>query len=452
MDAESQDQGMDCEPRKSIRYKLVRETKRVLNQIRSLGKPGRLSALVYTAPVGAQDRPLVVQPTGHNSPIGRRVLIMIGEAEGTFYNYQGRALCRALENIGANGYQLRTPRALKIDQLPPESILDAIHRYGATDVMTINIPPAVALRGAPLPAGVLWHTWVQDLFDAGLHTPRAEGEVRWNWVKRWGEPYLLPATEHGRFYQDPDGYDVDVCFCGLYATEPLRLRGAPRKQRRIGARIMREVYALWEKDVFNYRTDWKQVHELWTAAEERAGVKIGPSCLGACLHHIACQATRQSQRQRMARAAVSICRKRKWRLALFGLNWESDFAAYAKGNLAPGFPLARVFQRSKINIQLNGDTLFHNRLLEIFAAGGFGLSWVPGETDDEGLKIPLTDLKRFEADLEYWIGNEGQRRDEISRIGEQVRGHHTYEARMRKMLGLNTGDLAQAGIGASGRR
>jgi hypothetical protein len=200
---------------------------------------------------------------------------------------------------------------------------------------------------------------------------------------------------------------------------------------------MREVFALWEEDAFSYRTDWGNVHDLWTKAEGRAGVRIHASRLEACLYHTASQATRRSQRQRMARAAASICEEHGWRFALFGLNWESDFPAYARGTLAPGHALARVFRRSKVNLHLNGEVLYHNRLLEIFAAGGFALSWVPGETDDEGLKVPLTDLKRLEDDLSFWLSEEARRKDEIARIGERIRREHTYEARMKKMLGLS---------------
>ena len=98
-----------------------------------------------------------------------------------------------------------------------------------------------------------WHTWVQDLYDARLHLPVAEGEIRWNWVKRWGDPYLQPATEHGRYLRAVKDYDYEVSFCGYHAVAGLSLAPAPENVRRDGERILAQVYALWEEDVFDYR-------------------------------------------------------------------------------------------------------------------------------------------------------------------------------------------------------
>ena len=183
-------------------------------------------------------------------------------------------------------------------------------------------------------------------------------------------------------------------------------------------------------------TDRGSVARIWAEAERRAGIRMDPRCLEACIHFVACQAARRSQRIRLARLAAEICERNGWRLGLLGLNWEQEFPRYAKPFVGPGEALARVFQRSKINLHLNGEVLYHNRLLEIFASGGFGLSWVPGERDDEGLHTPLTDLKRLEADLKDWLDNDRARQEEIARVGKLVRREHNYETRVKKLLAM----------------
>jgi len=458
---------MEPNARKSVGYKLVRETNRVFKQIRNLpgntakylakrnGAPAKVcpGPVVHRAPVeeyrppresSVLARSAFPRRNGHvvamrapppGSCLQRRVLVMMGEAAGTFYDYQALAICRALEKIGAKGVQLRTPHVSAIHQTPPVSVLKAIQECAATDVLTINIPLASALRQEALPAGVQWHTWVQDLYDSRLHLPLAESETRWNWVKRWGDPYLQPATEHGRYYRETEGYDFDVSFCGFYTTVPLELPSASAKQLRNGERILREVFRLWEEDRFNYQTEWKNIHRLWNQAEERAGVRVAANCLGACLYYVASQAARRSQRQRMARAVAALCEKHGWRFALIGLNWDREFPRHARPFVGPGEELARVFQRSKISLHVNGEVLYHNRLLEIFASGGFGLSWVPGDEDDGGLHTPLTNLACLEDDLKYWLGSDAARRDEIARVGDLVRREHSYEVRMKKLLG-----------------
>ncbi|NNM25579.1 MAG: hypothetical protein HKO59_06270, partial [Phycisphaerales bacterium] len=64
------------------------------------------------------------------------------------------------------------------------------------------------------------------------------------------------------------------------------------------------------------------------------------------------------------------------RLRLYGRGWDRHpaFARYAAGEVANGPPLRSVYQASTINLQLNGFTAFHQRLLDAIASGGFVLS------------------------------------------------------------------------------
>ena len=75
-------------------------------------------------------------------------------------------------------------------------------------------------------------------------------------------------------------------------------------------------------------------------------------------------------------ALVPMCERRKWRLRIAGDNWQLSplNEPYGCEKIPAGAPLARFFQTSKVNLQINGDTNFHPRVLECLAAGGFVLS------------------------------------------------------------------------------
>ncbi|MEX1088509.1 MAG: hypothetical protein WEC36_04720 [Phycisphaeraceae bacterium] len=64
------------------------------------------------------------------------------------------------------------------------------------------------------------------------------------------------------------------------------------------------------------------------------------------------------------------------RLSIYGRGWEQhpDFAAYARGVVAPGQPLSELTRRARINLCLEPyPSVTHNRLLSGLAAGGFFL-------------------------------------------------------------------------------
>ena len=136
------------------------------------------------------------------------------------------------------------------------------------------------------------------------------------------------------------------------------------------------------------------------------------------------------------RQVVRICKARGWRLAIAGMEWEriEEFAPHAIGHCVSGEMAAHLSRRSKINLHCNGEVLYHNRLLEVFAAGAFCWSWCPGDSDCEGLGAPQFCMANLEASLERWMANDSKRNEETERIGEIVRRVHTFDNLVKKLM------------------
>ncbi len=73
---------------------------------------------------------------------------------------------------------------------------------------------------------------------------------------------------------------------------------------------------------------------------------------------------------------VDIAERMGLRVALYGHGWEDNprFAAYARGFVEPGEPMAALIRRTKINLNLEPYPCFtHHRLLDGLMSGGFFL-------------------------------------------------------------------------------
>ena len=95
--------------------------------------------------VGLAGRSTVGPGLDGESVSDRRVLVMMGEEPGTFYDYQARAICRALEKTGAVGFQRYTPHVSQIPQVPAAQIAEAIRRCEATERTDGQHPGGVGL-------------------------------------------------------------------------------------------------------------------------------------------------------------------------------------------------------------------------------------------------------------------------------------------------------------------
>lgn len=375
---------------------------------------------------------------------GRRVLVLMGNRDASVYGYQALAICRALGRVGASAVHMETPHVSEVTRkLPPERILEAIQTHGCTDALAVNIPPALAIPGVvagdgSIPPGFRWHTWVQDLYDAHSDLPKMSFETRWNWVRRWGGNVLQPATDYGRFHQESDGYDYDVSFIGYLPTQQMSFSFTDPRITMDANCILAEIHKMIgaAPDGCHYRTDPESLGSLWRLGETMAGRQVPENALQGCLHYLAVNGVRFIQRLILMRRVVAVCQARGWRLGISGMEWDRvpDFAPHAIGHCLSGEMAAHLARRSKINLHCNGEVLFHNRLLENFAAGGFTLSWCPGDTDDEGLGVPKFNMGNLEERLDYWVKRQEERMEVVGRIGDEVREFFTFEEMVTRML------------------
>lgn len=113
------------------------------------------------------------------------------------------------------------------------------------------------------------------------------------------------------------------------------------------------------------------VHRCALAAfGERGREIVQPVCTGYALP----LADRIFRHQALEWAAEA-CRRRGWRLALFGRGWEDHptLAEFARGELAHGEELRASYQVAAAHLHLCTSTLAHQRVMECALSGGVSL-------------------------------------------------------------------------------
>lgn len=70
--------------------------------------------------------------------------------------------------------------------------------------------------------------------------------------------------------------------------------------------------------------------------------------------------------------AARICRRRGWRLGLFGKGWDrvASLAEFARGPLEHAEPLRACYRAAAIHLHVSFNTMLHQRMLECALAGG----------------------------------------------------------------------------------
>jgi spore maturation protein CgeB len=130
-------------------------------------------------------------------------------------------------------------------------------------------------------------------------------------------------------------------------------------------------------------------------------------------------------------------------LLVYGPGWHES--ALKKSRVRPeafGSRTNEVFNRSRINLNIHNwtapGTAMNLRLFEVPAAGGFLLTdWVE-EIDaayKEGEHLACwRDLKELRQKIAYYLSHDEERRAVARRGHEHFLRHHTYAARVRRLL------------------
>lgn len=83
----------------------------------------------------------------------------------------------------------------------------------------------------------------------------------------------------------------------------------------------------------------------------------------------------RANRHQMVSWAADICRRRGWRLHLYGRGWDKspEFAPFAKGELAHGEELRAAYQAAGVHLQGGLAGVLHQRVMECALSGGLPL-------------------------------------------------------------------------------
>ena len=150
-------------------------------------------------------------------------------------------------------------------------------------------------------------------------------------------------------------------------------------------------------------------------------------------------------------------------LALHGRGWETvpRFRPHARGVVAPGESLRRLFRESKVVLHINGECNLHPRVLDGFSAGGFVLGRhedsddLPGETADQfdlGRELLLfRDDEEMARLIRRALTDEPWRRGVIAAAQARIQRAHTYENRAAIILGDLDRRLTAFGAGSPAR-
>ncbi len=143
-------------------------------------------------------------------------------------------------------------------------------------------------------------------------------------------------------------------------------------------------------------------------------------------------------------------------LVLYGRGWADieRFAPHARGAIAPGEPLRRMYQGHKVVLHINTRCNLHPRVLEAGAAGGFVLArsdgdfdLVPGGVSDfleVGRELCVfTDPADLVAKIRRAFTDEPWRQRFVQAARQRVRRDHTYAERARAMLDAVQRQLAR---------
>lgn len=373
-------------------------------------------------------------------PQRRFLLLLPGNG---YYAHMAAALREGLLENGAAAELFPIPTPRMLGGLDAEGLRRAVAAFRPTDTLSVN----VAKRLLPLPPQVVHHCWVQDPYDAAVERGGL-GDRTWMWIHHWipwyGGSWLPPATDFGRYRTGaPPHFAADVSFAGILPAFLIQVEGNARVNQAL--RRLIDAMSAELRATARFFCDRRYAEDLLDRAERATGEALSGALREEMLYHVRNRLFRHVQRRRLMEALVPVCRRRGWTLRLAGHNWEGDpaFKPFAVGNLPPGEPLARFFQSSRVNLQMNGDTNVHGRVLECLAAGAFVLSEAH-VTDGQagGLRSILDErsaptfdgLRDLEEKLAAFIGDDRLRREAADAGGAAVRARHTYRERAASLL------------------
>jgi spore maturation protein CgeB len=135
-------------------------------------------------------------------------------------------------------------------------------------------------------------------------------------------------------------------------------------------------------------------------------------------------------------------------LNIYGSGWVNDarFKAHAQGEIFDREELCKAYNASKISLNISHTSNNHPRIFDIIASGGFLLTRLTTEDEDEGGIGELFEIgkeievfrtkEELRRKVEYYLAHD-EEREAIARSGrERLLKEHTMKHRMQQVLDI----------------
>ncbi len=311
----------------------------------------------------------------------------------TFLQHSSRDIVDAFKAIGHEAKLLIESE--DCSTLAANAYWRAFDEFDPDLVVLINFPRP--LRMSTTPANVPYVTWLQDamphLFDPAIAQKLGEFDFAcgylfnelfllgdWDATRAIASPVVVnPRKFHAGAVPGLEQFECDVAFVSNHSETPEQMRarhlqmaatsGVPRA-------CVEELHSL-AADAVN------GIHQrgLWSFAPARfeeicARYRLGEESRANVRHLYFVPMASEIFRHEALEWANEICKRRGWKFNLYGKGWEKhpEFGSHAQGTVKHGEELRGVYQKAKVHLHLDLNTLMHQRVSECFLSGGLILS------------------------------------------------------------------------------
>jgi hypothetical protein len=311
--------------------------------------------------------------------------------------------------------------------------------------------------GALLPRTLPLAGWILDELP-GLSDPRVVSRLgRFDLAFAWSRPLAEDYRRRGYPHCDALPFAVDPAVYGVESEAPpedvvafathLSFPFEPTYARGLYREIERRMMAMDEVP-----SGIEPLAPLLAATVRELGIEV-PADQASELSYQCLMIARHVDRVRVADRIIAAGLP----IALYGRGWSDieRFAPHARGTVAPGEELRRLYQRHKVVLHINTRCNLHPRVLEAAAAGGFVLARSDGDYDfapggvsdclEVGREICLFgDADDMVVKIRRAFTDEPWRQSYVQAAQRRVHRDHTYAARAAAMLAVLERRLAFA--------
>ncbi|MBF0140280.1 MAG: glycosyltransferase family 1 protein [Magnetococcales bacterium] len=364
----------------------------------------------------------------------------------TYLQYCTRDLCEGFESLG---YACHVFKEGPYDGMNNrvEPLLKKLVEFKPDVIITISY---LRYETPAIPEHIPFISWVQDILGgisrgefldrindkdiilSEMHHDELELAGYKNYIK-------FPTLSNDRLFNMPPSveYDYDISFVAHYSDIP----SLANKQ------INDFVYNIMENTLLEPQDDPRhgitRVQDYIDIIEPYIKETFPGISLGfQDYRSISRQAGNQIWRKKILRWII----EGGYALSIFGLDWDRHplFKPYAKGPTPHGNGSVLVYNRSRINLQLNPFTTLHHRVFEVIGSGGFLLL---GRIDPRKDLNQLTDFlqegegyvffdgrKDLLSKIDYYLKNDQERIEIVERGRNRVLREHNYAQGAGKIL------------------